>query len=204
VGLNGFKLLELSRRHYPRLEVTAASEIFLIFKISFRQSMIPTLTMNNFESIADYIFEPSTDAIAQLKQAWAWLVGEQWSPFLYSVLGDVFFEVPAGTVWWLSTATGGLEQVAQSKQHFLELLESESVDEWFLPGLVVYLKSESKNLLPTECYSFHVLPVFEQGSFSAENIFVSEATLHFATSGQTIRQLRGLKDGAPARILIDT
>jgi hypothetical protein len=160
--------------------------------------------MNNFELIADYIFEPSDDAIAQLRQAWAWLVGEPWSPFLYSVLGDVFFEVPAGTVWWLSTATGGLEQVAESKQHFLNLLESESVDEWFLPGLVVYLKSEGKSLLPTQCYSFYVLPVFEQGSFNAENIFVSEANLHFATSGKTIRQLRGLKDGAPARILIDT
>jgi hypothetical protein len=160
--------------------------------------------MSTFDSINEYTIEPSVAAIEELKNSWSWLLGEHWEPFLYSAIGDVFFRVPAGAIWWLSTATGDLEQVAQSRSEFIELLEGESFDEWFLPGLIMYTKSLGKTLQKGECYSFHTLPVFEQGSFCAENMFVVEASLHFSTSGEVIRQLRSLKDGAEVKIIINT
>jgi hypothetical protein len=157
-----------------------------------------------FHSIEPFTFEPDSSAVNALKSAWGWLLGDAWHPFLFSAIGDVFFEMAAGSVWWLSTATGDLEQVAQSKADFLALLETDAVDEWFLPGLVTYLNSEGKVLKKGECYSYRTLPVFAQGSFSAQNMFVSNARLHFETSGEIVSQLRLLSDGAQANLLINT
>jgi Domain of unknown function (DUF1851) len=160
--------------------------------------------LESFNSVEEFCCEPAVQSIDALKNAWSWLLGNTWTPFLFSAIGDVFFEISAGTIWWLSTATGDLEQVSDCKSDFLKLLQSEAIDEWFLPGLVTYLKSEGKVLAHDECYSFHTLPVFEQGSFSAENMFVSSAKVHFETSAEVIRQLRSLKDGAKVNILIST
>jgi hypothetical protein len=163
-----------------------------------------TSGLDPFHSIESFTFEPDPSAVNALKTGWGWLLGEAWNPFLFSAIGDVFFEMAAGSIWWLSTATGDLEQVAQSKADFLALLETDAVDEWFLPGLVTYLHSEGKVLAKGECYSYHTLPVFAQGSFSAENMFVSNARLHFETSGEIVSQLRLLGDGSQANLVINT
>lgn len=157
-----------------------------------------------FDWVKEFTFEPDTQALTALKASWSWLLGEAWVPVLFSSLGDVFFEVAAGTIWWLSTATGDLEQIAPTKADFIHSLGSDAVDEWFLPGLVTYLHAEGKVLGEGECYSFHTLPVFSQGSFSAENMFVSNARLHFETSGEIIRQLRALGDGSEVELIINT
>jgi len=63
---------------------------------------------------SDITIQPEEPALAALRTSWRWMLGDAWTPLLFSAIGDVFFEVPAGTVWWLSTATGSLEQVAES------------------------------------------------------------------------------------------
>lgn len=151
--------------------------------------------------LTDLIAQPDPAALESLRGAWRWLLGERWSPLLFSAIGDVFIELPAGVVWWLSTATGDLEQVADSREHFLRLLDGEQVDEWFLPGLVETLRSQGKPLSLGQCYSFVTLPVFVAGSFSAENMFPCEAAEHFALAGQIHQSIRGLPDGTPVQVL---
>ncbi len=148
-------------------------------------------------------FEPDDAAIRKLHENWRWLLGDAWEPFLFSAIGDVFFTVAAGSVWWLSTATGSLEQVADSRAHFSALLEGEDADEWFLPGLPAALHSLGKPLGASECYSYKVFPVFEHGSFSVENMFAVSAAEHFAMSGKLHESIRSLPDGAEAQMLLD-
>lgn len=121
---------------------------------------------------------------------------------MFSAIGDVFLQVAAGTVWWLSTATGDLEQVAESRQHFAELLGTQSADEWFLPGLVDVLRSQGKILADDQCYTYVILPIFSEGSFSAENMYPVSAAEHFALSGRMHESIRQLPDGAQVRISI--
>lgn len=146
---------------------------------------------------------PTDEAVAQLRESWLWLLGENWRPLLFSAIGDVFLQLPAGSVWWLSTATGGLEQVAESEPEFVELLgSSEKLHEWFLPGLVQALKAADKPLSPGQCYSYKTLPVFSDGSFSVDNMHALDAREHFGFTGEVMRQIQALPDGAQVTIKV--
>jgi len=145
---------------------------------------------------------PPDEAVAQLRESWFWLLGANWRPLLFSAIGDVFLQLPAGTVWWLSTATGGLEQVAESEPEFVDLLAGERVNEWFLPGLVQALQSAGKHLQPDQCYSYATLPVFSDGSFSVDNMHPMNAKEHFGFTGDVMRQIQSLPDGARVSIQV--
>jgi hypothetical protein len=146
---------------------------------------------------------PGVEAIAQLRQSWEWLLGASWRPLLFSAVGDVFLQRQAGTVWWLGTATGSLEQVAESEAEFVALLEGEHVNEWFMPSLVEALKSAGKQLSPGQCYSYTTLPVFNEGSFSVENMYPLSAKEHFSFTGHVIKQIQTLSDGTPVSFKIE-
>lgn len=145
---------------------------------------------------------PNEEAIAALREHWHWLLGEDWMPLMFSAIGDVFFSVKAESIWWLSTATGSLEQVCDSHKEFEALLESESADEWFLPGLPIALHSMGKVLQADQCYTYNIFPVFEHGAFSVENMHAVEAAVHFKLSGQLFESIRGLPDGTPATVCL--
>ncbi len=103
----------------------------------------------------------------------------------------------------MSTATGAFEQVAQSREQFTELLGGERADEWFLPGLVGVLRSQGKVLADDQCYTYAVLPIFEEGSFSAENMHPVPAAEHFTLSGDMHQRIRNLPDGAQVQVIIN-
>jgi hypothetical protein len=144
----------------------------------------------------ELVFEPDAGAQAALREAWGWQLGESWTPVLFSVIGDVFLALPSKTIWWLSTATGSLEQVAPDRATFAALLRTQRADEWLLPGLVGALQRAGKRLTEGQCYSYLTYPVFAQGSFSVENMDVMSASEHFAFSGALHARLRGRPDGA--------
>lgn len=81
-------------------------------------------------------FAPDTDAMDELRRAWAWLLKEDYAPILFSVLGDMFLEVAAtGEIRWLNTGTGDVQRIADSADQFRALLGTDKANEWFLPGL---------------------------------------------------------------------
>lgn len=151
---------------------------------------------------SDITIQPEEAAVAALRASWRWMLGDAWTPLLFSAIGDVFLELPAGAVWWLSTATGSLEQVADSQADFRKLLETQRTDEWFLPGLVEALRRNGKKLQPHQCYTYAIFPVFTAGSFSAENMHPVSATEHFSLSGRVHERIRQLPDGASVHVVI--
>ncbi len=151
---------------------------------------------------AQVTFQPSDAAVSALRRSWGWQLGEQWTPVLFSAIGDVFLEMPAGSIWWLSTATAALEHVADSRTEFAQRLRTDATDEWFLPGLVDVLRIQGKVLGPDQCYTFAILPIFAEGSFSAENMHPTSAAAHFAASGQLHERIRKLPEGAQVQITL--
>jgi hypothetical protein len=146
--------------------------------------------------------QPSDAAVEALRKHWRWQLGDDWTPVMFSAIGDVFLEVTSGAIWWLSTATGSLEQIAESRQQFMELLAGEKADEWFLPGLVDVLRSQGKVLGADQCYTYAILPVFSQGSFTAENMHPVPAADHFSMSGHVLESIRQLPDGTEVRLTV--
>ncbi len=148
-------------------------------------------------------FDPSFDGVQELNVSWGWLIAEPFKPVLFSSMGDVFIEKDSGGVWWLNTGVGQLTQVADSVPAFQDLLSTDIVNDWFLPGLIDELHRAGKVPEPGECFTFALMPVFMEGKYEVSNLNPVPARDHFATTGDVIRQIQGLPDGAEVRITME-
>ena len=145
-------------------------------------------------------FEPSDEAVQQLRESWAWLLREPFVPVLFSVLGDVFFEPGSGGVWWLNAGTAEVSRVADSVEEFQRLLGTDLVDDWFMPDLVERLHGAGKRPSAGECFTYVTLPVFKGGTYEVSNLNPVNAREHFALTGHILQEIRELPDGARVRI----
>jgi len=121
---------------------------------------------------------------------------------LFSTLGDVFFRTEQGDVYWLNTGIGEVSRVADSEDHFRQLLATERVDEWLLPALVEKLHECGKRPSPGHCYTFAILPIFAEGRYEPSNLNAVPAREHFALTGDLHRQLQSLPDGAKVDLTV--
>lgn len=141
-------------------------------------------------------FTPDAEAVLALRESWAWLVQEPYRPVLFSVLGDAFLQVESGAILWLNTGAGELTEVAQSWERFVELLRTEQVEEWFMPGLVEQLHEAGKIPGAGQCYTYVTLPVFAEGKYEVANLNPVDAKYHFGLTGYVHQQIKSLPNGA--------
>ncbi|WP_156521909.1 T6SS immunity protein Tdi1 domain-containing protein [Croceicoccus mobilis] len=116
----------------------------------------------------------------------------------------MFLETPKSGVLWLDTGTGLVEQVAQSRRHFEEIVRSspDLVDEWFLAPLVERLHGAGKRPNEGECYGFTILPVFAEGKYDTDNMFVLPIREQIVGIADVHRQLADLPDGASVQVKV--
>jgi hypothetical protein len=145
---------------------------------------------------------PDAAAINRLRAAWSWHLPAYHTPLLFSALGDMFYEVPTGEIWWLNTGTAELSKLAEDKQEFEALLSTEAADDWFLPPLIEKLVRAGKVLTLGQCYTFVTLPIFVGGGYTVENLNPVPAHEHFGLTGELHKQIYHLKDGDQVRIRI--
>ncbi|MDZ4790371.1 MAG: DUF1851 domain-containing protein [Hyphomicrobiales bacterium] len=117
------------------------------------------------------------------------------TPTVFSALGDMIFEDASGQVHWLNTGTAQVSVAASSTVEFWRNLNGDLLDELFLPPLIKQLRKAGKILGPNQCYSYTTLPIFAQGSYSVENIYVLSCREHFGVTGGIHRQIRDMPDG---------
>jgi hypothetical protein len=149
-----------------------------------------------------FTITPSSDAIAELKREWSWLLPLQYEAVLFSALGDLFYETSLGEIWWLNTGTAELSKVAEDSRSFERHLGTDASANWFLPPLIEKLVKAGKTLGEGQCYTFVTLPIFKEGTYTVENLNPVNAKEHFGSTGSLHRQVRGLPDGAKVRIKI--
>lgn len=142
----------------------------------------------------DLIITPDDEAVATLKDAWNWLLPDEYRPLLFTATGDMFYENTSGEVCWLNTAIGDCETVAKSVAEFEELLESEAAEDWLLPGLIDAAVAAGKVLRPGQVYGFHVLPLFPSGDYTPENLVVVAAKDVYRITGYIHRRMCGLDE----------
>lgn len=144
----------------------------------------------------DIAFQFEPDVAHAVAKAWAWLLPEPWTPLVCSMVGGMFVERPNNEVYWLDTGTGLVERVAYSRARFEEMIRvsPDLVDEWFLPPLVERLHAAGKKPKAGECFGFTFLPVFTEGKFDVENMFVLPVREQFIGVADLHRQLNELPD----------
>jgi len=145
---------------------------------------------------------PSVDAIEELRAAWSWLLPDDYQPVLFSALGDLFYQIPCGEIWWLNTGTAEVSKLADNQSEFQRLLDTDKADEWFLPPLIEKLISAGKTLSSGRCYTFAILPIFRQGAYAVENLNPVDAREHFGLTGHIHKEISNLPDGATVKIKI--
>jgi hypothetical protein len=152
----------------------------------------------------DISFQLEPEVAQDVASAWAWLVPEPWSPVICSKVPGIFLEKSDGEVHWLDTGTGLIGKVADTREGFEDLLSAspDLVEEWFLPGLVDQLHAAGKIAGPGQCYGFTVLPIFAEGKYKVDNMFVLPMREQFVGIAEVHRQLSELPDGASVQMKI--
>jgi len=145
---------------------------------------------------------PSAEAIDELRAAWSWLLPDDYQPVLFSALGDLFYQTPSGEIWWLNTGTAEVSKLAPGQPEFQRLLGTDKTDEWFLPSLIEELIGAGKTLSPGRCYTFAILPIFREGTYTVENLKPVDAREHFGLTGRIHNEISNLPDGATVGIKI--
>lgn len=121
--------------------------------------------------------------------AWEWLIPEQMEVILVSCVGDMFLQSADGEINWLDTSMGELSIVADSMEDFhRKLADPHYIDNWFMPSLVDELIAEGKTLAADQVYSYKIPPILN-GEFTAANMNVVSASVHFSMTGQIIKQI---------------
>jgi hypothetical protein len=152
----------------------------------------------------DIAFQLEHSVAQAVLTEWSWLVPEPWTSLVCSKVGGVFFEKPNESVYWLDTGTGLVEQVASNRAEFEEAMNASPalVDEWFLPSLIERLHAAGKKAGAGECYGFTVLPVFAEGKYDVDNMFVVPLSEQFVGMADVHRQISELPDGASVQVKI--
>lgn len=145
---------------------------------------------------------PSVEAIDELRAAWSWLLPEDYQPVVFSALGDLFYETASGEIWWLNTGTAEVSKLADRLSEFQGLLATEMADDWFLPALIEELIRAGKTLAPGRCYTFAILPIFREGTYTVENLNPVDAKEHFGLTGHMHKEISNLPDGTTVKIKI--
>lgn len=150
----------------------------------------------------DIAFQIESPLAEEAMAAWAWLFPEQWTPLVCSMVGGIFIQTANELVHWLDTGTGLIEQVSDSREQFEATLRSNSqlMDEWFLPGLVEQLHDAGKCAGSGQCYAFTVLPIFAEGRYTPENMFVAPVREQIIGMANVHQQLSAVPDGSTIRI----
>lgn len=127
--------------------------------------------------------------------SWQWCLTGQKAVALISCAGDLFLIGDDETINWLDTSLGQITKIANNLDQFAHLLEDESnLNNWFLAPMVESLILRGKTLQENEVYSYKILPSLG-GTYSIDNMEVTDMSVHFNITGQLQEQIKDLPDG---------
>jgi hypothetical protein len=90
---------------------------------------LPDMTLRKPHLAADVSLSVVADALSE----WSWLLGDRWTAWLLSAVGDVFLINPAGEIARLDTGIAGLEIVAPTLEAFeTAIADPDILADWFL------------------------------------------------------------------------
>lgn len=158
----------------------------------------------------DLAFRLDEEQAEEAARAWRRLLPEPWRPLICSMFGGIFLEKQSGGVFRLERGTGEIERVAPDAAAFDAFLGGprddawlETIDDWFLVPLVGQLHEAGKVRGPGQCYGATILPIFEGGAYTVENMFVVSAREWLGMTGSMHEQMRDVPDGGKVVIRVE-
>ena len=148
------------------------------------------ITMN------DLTISPDGVDMDTLLNDWAWAMPEPLRPVLLTAMGDAFAQDESGAVYFVDMVEGTITSVADDGASFQSLLSNtQFVTDHLFPSRIVQLRNAGKTLKPKHVYSHRQLLVLG-GDDGADNVEVTDVSVHISIHGQVHRQVKNLPDGA--------
>jgi hypothetical protein len=145
--------------------------------------------------LIDYTLNTEGVDWGDLLSAWAWLVPPEFTIWFANQFGDLFIVFDDGSVGRLDVGVGSLEKVADSRDHFSEVIdEGNNANDWLMIPLVDKLVEAGVKLGPGESYSYVRLPVLG-GDYTVGNTRVVSLSQHYKAFGPIHERIKDLPDG---------
>lgn len=150
----------------------------------------------------DYLLDHADVDWPTLLSPWHWLLPDTVTVWMVNRFGDVFAALGDNTIHMLDVGGGTFERVADSRDHFAELLDTDdNANDWLMIPLINDLVSNGKLLRPGYCYGYLRNPVLG-GDYTLENTVVIPIAEHFGLNAEFHQHIKDLPDGTPVRIKV--
>lgn len=126
---------------------------------------------------------------------WDWLLDKSMMPVLITAAGDVFVQSQSGSVHFLDTVEGSINDVCANGSEFEEKLKNiEFVHQFFYPQIILDMRNNGLTLDQGQCYSYKK-PLVLGGQDDIDNIEVTDVAVHVSIMGQIHKQVKDLPPG---------
>ena len=116
---------------------------------------------------------------------WLWLTGEELHPFQVTIFGDLFLASQDGSIYFLDTGRGTLQEAAPDQRSWKSRL-ADPPAEWFHTNVLMDLLENGPRPAAGKVFSWKV-PLSANGEERAENVSVADARLHLGQAARAAR-----------------
>jgi hypothetical protein len=146
-------------------------------------------------NLHDYTIDHASFDWQKMVATWHWRLPSQFTTWIMNRFGDLFLKTEDGRIHVLRLDDGTLRCLADSRDHFCDLLDrGNNANDWLMIPLVDRLVAAGKTLKPGECYAFIQIPIVG-GDYAVENVAVRTVESQYAALGPIFEQLEGVADG---------
>ena len=153
-------------------------------------------------NVNDYLIDQNEADWNAFLQSWAWLFPRSFTLWLVNRFADLFIVSDDASVNLLRSDIGTLTKIADSRDHFAELIDQNSnAEELLFIPLVDRCVEAGMPLAAGQCYAYKMLPVLG-GKYELDNIYVAQLSEYIPFLADIHHQLRDLPDGTKVKIVI--
>jgi hypothetical protein len=139
-------------------------------------------------NINDYLIDPSGHDWSKLLSFWIPPLPPQFSLWLINRLGDVFVVTADQKIGRLDIGSGVFAEVAESREHFAQLLNRhENAELWLRVSLVNACMQSGMKLNARQCYGFRLPPTLG-GKYELANLTPTELAVHYSYQAYICKQ----------------
>lgn len=138
-------------------------------------------------NINDYLIAPAGNDWEKLLGYWKPPLPEDFAPWLVNRFGDVFGVAPDAGVYWLEVAVGTVSKVADSREHFAQLLDAGNAGRWLMIPLVDACGRAGMKLGPGQCYGLKIPPLLG-GKYELANIEPTRLLVYYSYQAYVHKQ----------------
>lgn len=139
-------------------------------------------------NIDDYLINPAGKEWTKLLSFWAPPLPDKCTVWLVNKLGEVFVISDDQRVLRLELGNGTCNEVAQSREHFAQLIDrQENADAWLRIRLVDGCRRAGMTLTDKQCFGFRLPPTLG-GKYEVSNLTPTELAVHYSYQSYICKQ----------------